>query len=185
MPYLILPLTAQIVKKDLQTVLSRVPDWVDPAAVATQIVRAFANNIWERYIADIINEIPNANLRTILSTLLKHNPNMIFKNSRRLLRPGSMTQWTGFRVGTSAIRNGLHLLLGIGFTFALNLDSVLIVRILSKDNSGLRESLLGSRPRSLLRHPAVPINAAGSAQPSPEPCPSSRPATCKCSGSWC
>ena len=62
----------------------------------------------------------------------------------------------------------VHLLLGIGFTFALNLDSVLIVKILSKDNSGLRESLVAAAQK-FAEHPAVPINAPVSAQPSPSP----------------
>jgi hypothetical protein len=163
------PVTAQIVKKDLQTVLSRVPDWVDPAAVATQIVRAFANNIWERYSADIINEIPNANLRTILSTLLKQSEYDIqkFKEAIETWFNDAMDRVSGWYKRHT---QWVHLLLGIGFTFALNLDSVLIVRILSKDNSGLRESLVAAAQK-FAEHPAVPINAAGSAQPSPSPAP--------------
>jgi|SRR5271166_1169914 len=161
------PVTAQVVKKDLQAVLSRVPDLGDPAAVATQLVRAFANNIWERYIADIINEIPNPNLQATLSALLKQSEYDIqkFKEAIETWFNDAMDRVSGWYKRHT---QWVHLLLGIGFTFALNLDSVLIVRILSKDNSGLRASLVAAAEK-FAEHPAVPINAPVSAQPSPSP----------------
>jgi len=161
------PATAQILKKDLQAVLSRVPDFGDPAAAATQIVRDFANNIWDRYIADLINEIPNANLRTTLSTLLKQSEYDFqkFKEAVETWFNDAMDRVSGWYKRHT---QWVHLLLGIGFTFALNLDSVLILRILSKDNSGLRESLVAAAQK-FAEHPAVQTNGLSSAQTSPSP----------------
>jgi hypothetical protein len=158
---------AQIVKIDLQSVISRIPDTADPALIATQIVRAFANNIWDRYIADIVDLIPNQNLRAALSALFQQSERDFgrFKQAIETWFNDAMDRVSGWYKRHT---QWVQLLLGIGFTFALNLDSVLIVRILSKDSSGLRESLVAAAQK-FAEHPVVPINAPGSPQPSPSP----------------
>jgi hypothetical protein len=58
--------------------------------------------------------------------------------------------------------------LGVGFIFALNLDSVLILRVLSQDNSGLLKATVAAA-QQINEHPSIVINSGGSSQASPTP----------------
>jgi hypothetical protein len=163
------PVTGLPIKTDLQAVINRIPDLGDPAAIATQILRAFTSNMWERYIADIVGQIPNANLRTTLTALLQESEHdfVKFKDAVETWFNDAMDRVSGWYKRHT---QWIQLLLGIGFTFALNLDSILIVRVLSKDTSGLRESLVAAAQK-FAENPTVPVNPAAGTQPSPSATP--------------
>jgi hypothetical protein len=159
--------TVQSFKKDLYEILGRFPESGNSANSALEIIRAFANNVWERYISDIITQIPNANLCTTLTTLLQQSEGNFgkFKQAIETWFNDAMDRVSGWYKRHT---QWVQVLLGIAFTFALNLDSVLIVKILSKDNSGLRESLVAAAQKFAQR-PTVTNNPDLSAQPSPSP----------------
>jgi hypothetical protein len=159
--------TAQLVKKDLQELINRFPEMGDSTAAAKQVIQVFADRMLDKYFADIIGQIPNPNVRTTLSAL--------FEESGRDLGKLKETVETWFNDAMDRVSGwykrqtqAANLLLGIAFTLALNLDTVLIVKVLSNTNSGLRESLV-AQAQKFAQHPSIQIDVSQAAQPSLSP----------------
>jgi hypothetical protein len=153
------------IKNDLQNLVKSVPGTVDSAAIATELVRVFVNNVWERYLADIIQQIPAGKLRTALSTLLQQSGGNLdkFKTAVENWFNDTMDRVSGWYKRHT---QWVQIIFGIILTFAINLDSVSIVKALSKDNSGLLKATVTAAEK-FTEHTPVSANPSGSPQPSP------------------
>jgi hypothetical protein len=167
------------IKNDLQTLIKSIPGEADSAAVALELVRVFVNNVWDRYLADIISEIPNGKLRTALGTLLQQTEGSLesFKTAVETWFNDSMDRVSGWYKRHT---QWVQLILAVALTFALNLDSVSIVRALSEDNSGLLKTVAAKAEKFVEQTPSG-SNPTSSPQPSPtavspDPDPSASPA---------
>ena len=88
------------IKNDLQTLLKNIPGEADSVAVAVDLVRVFANNVWDRYLADIISQLPPGKLQTRCF-------------NRR--RAASKTLKAAHAMGTADIGNRTHISPQFGF----------------------------------------------------------------------
>src|SRR5260370_20954235 len=160
------------IKSDLQTLLKKIPGEADSAAIALEIVRIFVNNVWERYLADIIGEIPNGKLKTALATLLQQTDGNLesFKTAVETWFNDSMDRVSGWYKRHT---QWVHLILAVALTFALNLDSVSIVKALSQDTSRLLKTGAPNAEK-FVEQPPISSNPTSSPQPSPPP-PSPHP----------
>jgi hypothetical protein len=151
------------IKNDLQKLVQSVPGTADSAAVATELVRVFVNNVWGRYLADIIQQIPNEKLRTALAALLQQSEGNLekFKAAVEDWFNDAMDRVSGWYKRHT---QWVQILLGVALIFALNLDSVSIVRALSMDNSGLLKATVAQAQHFVERSPA-----SGKAGGSPTP----------------
>jgi hypothetical protein len=125
-----------LVKNDLQTLLKSTPGEADSAAAALELVRVFVNNAWGRYLADIIDKLPNGKLRTALGDLLQQAGGDFekFKGAVEAWFDDSMDRVSGWYKRHT---QWVQVIFAVALALALNLDSISIVRALSKDNSGL------------------------------------------------
>jgi hypothetical protein len=155
------------VKSELQTLIKSFPGEANSAAIAVELVRVFVNNIWDRYLADIINQIPDGQLKTALATLLQQAEGTLesFKTAVETWFNDSMDRVSGWYKRHT---QWVQLILAIGFIFALNLDSVSIVKALSEDNSGLLKTVAANAEKFVEQTPSN-ANPANSPQPSPTP----------------
>jgi hypothetical protein len=155
------------IKSDLQTLLKNIPGEADSAAVAVELVRIFANNVWDRYLADIISQLPEGKLRTALTTLLQQTEGGLenFKKAVETWFDDAMDRVSGWYKRHT---QWVQLILGVALIFVFNLDSVSIVRALSEDNSGLLKTVVAKAEKFVGQTPSNP-NPPGSAQPSPTP----------------
>jgi hypothetical protein len=134
------------ITNDLQKLISGVPGTADSAAIATELVRAFVDITWDRYLADIIDQIPNDKLRTALGTLLQQSEGSFekFKGAVETWFNDAMDRVSGWY---KRHIQWVQVILGVALTFTLDLDSVLIVRALSTDNSGLLKATVSEAQR--------------------------------------
>jgi len=155
------------IKNDLQNLVKSVAGAADSAAIATELVRAFVNNVWDRYLADIIQQIPDGKLKTALGTLLQQSEGNLdkFKTAIEDWFNDAMDRVSGWYKRHT---QWVQIIFGIALTFAINLDSVSIVRALSKDNSGLLKATVAAAEK-FTEHTPVTVNPSGSPQPSPTP----------------
>jgi hypothetical protein len=155
------------IKNDLQTLVKNIPGETDSATTALELVRIFVNNVWERYLADIISEIPNGKLRTALTTLLQQTEGNLesFKTAVETWFNDSMDRVSGWYKRHT---QWVQLILAAGLTFVLNLDSVSIVRALSEDNSGLLKTMAANAEK-FVEQTSNGSKPTGSPQPSPTP----------------
>jgi len=145
----------------------------DSVAIATHLLRAFVKNFWGRYLFDTISQIPNEKLRTALAALLQESEGD-FEKFRVAIEnwfDDSMDRVSGWYKRHT---QWVQLLLGVALTFALNLDSVLIVKVLSRDNSGLLKAAV-AEAQKFAEGPSVVINAGGAPQASPTPASANAP----------
>ncbi len=159
--------TAQLIKKDLQELINRVPESGDSTAGAKEIIRVFADKMLEKYFADIIAQIPNLKLQATLSALFEESGRDLGK-LKEIIETwfnDAMDRVSGWYKRQTQVA---QLLLGIAFTFALNLDTVLLVRVLSNTDSGLRESPV-AQAQKFAEHPPVQVDGGQAAQPSLSP----------------
>jgi hypothetical protein len=158
------------IKGDLQNLIKSIQGEADSAAFAADLVRVFVNSVWDRYLADIINQIPDGKLKTALTTLLQQAEGSLesFKTAVEAWFNDSMDRVSGWYKRHT---QWVQLILGVALTFALNLDSVSIVKALSEDNSGLLKTVAAKAEKFVEQ---TPSNAyiGGSQQPSPTPAPS-------------
>lgn len=156
-----------LVKGAVQTLINHVPGTADSAAIAMQLLQVFVNDFWGRYLPEIIDQIPDAKLRTALAALLQQSGQNVEKFREAVegwfnAAMGRVSGW--YKRHTQWV----NLLLGIALTFALNLDSVLILRVLSEDNSGLLKAVVAEAEK-FTEHPPVVISTGASPQSSPTP----------------
>jgi hypothetical protein len=158
------------IKSDLQTLIKSIPGEAESAAFAVELIRLFVNNVWDRYLADIINQIPDGKLKTALTTLLQQTEGTLesFKTAVEAWFNDSMDRVSGWYKRHT---QWVQLILGVALTIALNLDSVSIVKALSEDNSGLLKAVAAKAEKFVEQTPNS-TNIAGSPQPSPTPAPS-------------
>jgi hypothetical protein len=158
------------IKSDLQTLIKSIPGEAESAAFAVELIRVFVNNVWDRYLADIINQIPDGKLKTALTTLLQQTEGTLesFKTAVEAWFNDSMDRVSGWYKRHT---QWVQLILGVALTIALNLDSVSIVKALSEDNSGLLKAVAAKAEKFVEQTPNS-TNIAGSPQPSPTPAPS-------------
>jgi len=118
-------------------------------------------------LADVIDQIPNEKLRTALETLLQQSEGDLekFRDAVEGWFNDAMDRVSGWYKRHT---QWVQLLLGAAFTFALNLDSVLILKDLSEDNSGLLKATV-AEAQKFTEHPAIIINSNVSPQTSPKP----------------
>jgi hypothetical protein len=155
------------IKNDLQNLVKSVSGAADSVAVATELVRAFANNVWDRYLTGIIQQIPDGKLKTALATLLQQSEGNLdkFKTAIENWFNDAMDRVSGWYKRHT---QWVQIIMGVALTFAINLDSVSIVRALSKDNSGLLKATVAAAEK-FTEHTPVTVNPSGSPQPSPTP----------------
>jgi hypothetical protein len=155
------------VRNDLQTLIKSTPGEADSAAIAVELVRVFVNNVWDRYLADIIDQIPEGKLKTALATLLQQTEGTLesFKTAVETWFNDSMDRVSGWYKRHT---QWVQLILAIALTFALNLDSVSVVKTLSEDNSGLLKTVAANAEK-FVEQTASNANPASSPQPSPTP----------------
>jgi hypothetical protein len=153
------------IKNDLQTLVASVPCDADSAALALGLVRVFVNNVWDRYLTDIINQIPNEKLRTALGTLLQQTEGSLesLKKAVETWFDDSMDRVSGWYKRHT---QWVQLILAVALTFALNLDSVSVVKALSEDNSGLLKTAVAKAEKFVEQTPGN-ANPASSPQESP------------------
>jgi hypothetical protein len=157
------------IKSDLQKLVNNAPGESDSAAIALELVRVFVNNVWERYLADIINQIPDEKLRTALATLLQQTEGNLesFKKAIETWFNDTMDRVSGWYKRHT---QWVQLILGIALTFALNLDSVSVVKALSEDNSGLLKTVVAKAEKFVEQTSSSSAPSPGiSPQPSPTP----------------
>ncbi|MBV8970405.1 MAG: hypothetical protein JO331_15285 [Verrucomicrobia bacterium] len=161
------------IKNDLQTLLNNIPGEADSAAVAVDLVRAFANNVWDRYLSDIISQLPEGKLQTALTTLLQQTEGDLenFKKAVETWFDDAMDRVSGWYKRHT---QWVQLILGVALIFVFNLDSVSIVRALSEDNSGLLKTVVAKAEKFVGQTP-INSNPPASAQPSPTPTSSPAP----------
>jgi hypothetical protein len=175
------------IKSDLQTLIKSIPGEADSALFGVQLVRVFVDNVWDRYLADIINQIPDGKLKTALMTLLQQTESSLesFKTAVENWFNDAMDRVSGWYKRHT---QWVQLISAVVLTFALNLDSVSIVRALSQDNSGLLKTAVAKAESFIEQTPSNP-NPNGSPQPAPttpatsQPGPSAAPANAETLGS--
>ena len=126
------------IQTDLRALANRLPDVdaTDSATIATVLLRTFLNSFNDTYLAEIIHEIPNEKLRTSLGQLLQQSNGNLERLNEAVEAwfNDAMERVSGWYKRHT---QWVQVLLGLGLTFALNLDSISIVRVLSTDSFGL------------------------------------------------